>query len=218
MPGFLASKHAKVLSLLLLAEIAGFWLMPRDEAIPLGRPFQEFPTTLAGWRMVSEQEIETEVQALLKADETMNRVYLDPSGQRPVSLFVAFFKSQRAGVSPHSPRVCLPGSGWVIAQAGTMLLNIPGRPGPIRVNRHLISRDTDRSLVLYWYQTSRRVIANEYVAKLYLMLDSIRYRRSDTSMVRVVVPLAGGSEQAAEQMAVRFVQDFFVPLSQFLPQ
>lgn len=218
MPSFLASRHVQVLSLLLLAEIAGFWLMPRDEAVPLSRPLQEFPTLLNGWRMVSEQEIETEVQALLKADETMNRVYLDPGGRRPVSLFVAFFKSQRAGVSPHSPRVCLPGSGWVIAQAGTTLLSIPGRPEPIRVNRHLISRDTDRSLVLYWYQTSRRVVANEYLAKLYLMLDAIRYRRSDTSMIRVVVPLAGDSEQAAEQVATRFVQDFFEPLRQFLPQ
>lgn len=218
MPSFLRSRHAQVLSLLLLLEVAGFWLMPRDEAVPLSRPFQQFPTVVGGWSMAGEQQIETEVQALLKADETMSRVYVDPSGQHSVSLFVAFFKSQRAGVSPHSPRVCLPGSGWVIAKAGTMPLRVPGHTEPIRVNRHLISRDADRSLVLYWYQTSRRVIANEYAAKLYLMLDSIRYRRSDTSMVRVVVPLAGGSEQAAEQTAVRFVQDFFGPLRQFLPQ
>ncbi len=218
MPAFLRNRHARILSLLLLAQLAAFRLMPRDEAVPLNRPFREFPTELAGWRMISEQEIEAEVQALLKADETLSRLYLDPEGRRTVGLFVAFFKSQRAGVTPHSPRVCLPGSGWATTQAGLISLNLPGWPEPVRVNRHLISRDSQRSLVLYWYQTSRRVVANEYAAKLYLMLDSIRYRRSDTSIVRIVVPLGDDPEPAAEQAAVRFAQALSDPLRRFLPR
>jgi len=218
MPPFLRNRHARILSLLLLAQLAAFHLMPRDEAVPLSRPFQEFPTELAGWRMLSEQEIEAEVQALLKADETLSRLYLDPESGRTVGLFVAFFKSQRAGVTPHSPRVCLPGSGWATTREGLLSLTVPGLSEPIRVNRHLISRDSQRSLVLYWYQTGRRVVANEYAAKLYLMLDSIRYHRSDTSIVRIVVPLDDDSEQAAEQAAVRFAQAVFDPLRRFLPR
>ncbi len=42
-------------------------------------------------------------------------------------------------------------------------------------------------MVLYWYQARDRVIASEYSAKIYTVTDAIRYNRSDTSLVRVVV-------------------------------
>ncbi len=38
----------------------------------------------------------------------LSRAYLGPAG--PLTFFVAFFKSQRGGVTPHSPKICLPGA------------------------------------------------------------------------------------------------------------
>ena len=35
---------------------------------------------------------------------------------RAVNLYVAYYASQRKGVSPHSPSVCIPGNGWQIAE------------------------------------------------------------------------------------------------------
>ena len=85
------------------------------------------------------------------------------------------------------------------------------------MNRYIVQRGEDKSLVLYWYQTPRRVIASEFDAKFYLVLDSIRYHRSDTALVRVVVPVADGDEDAATKTAIRFVQSFFEPLREYLP-
>ena len=76
---------------------------------------------------------------------------------------------------------------------------------------------SEKSLVLYWYQTQKRVIANEYKAKLLTVEDAIRYNRTDTALVRVVVPVRGSNDAEAQQEAVAFVQSFFIPLRKYLP-
>lgn len=215
---FLSGRHAQVITLLLVGQAALFHLMPAPEKTPLSRPLSGFPALLNNWRMTQEAATVPEIQEVLKADDTLSRVYLDATGQQSVSLFVAFFKSQRAGVSPHSPKVCLPGSGWVPTEARVVSIPVPGRPEPIPANRYVVAREGQENLVIYWYQTRNRVVANEYAAKFYLMLDSIRYHRSDTSLVRVMVPILAGREDAAEQTAVGFVQEIFNPLRNYLPR
>jgi hypothetical protein len=61
------------------------------------------------------------------------------------------------------------------------------------------------------------VIADEFAAKFYLVADSIRYHRSDTALVRVVVPVQGVTEQEAVARAARFVQAVYPELKAFLP-
>ena len=94
---------------------------------------------------------------------------------------------------------------------------MPGEEKPISVNRYIVSRGQNQSVVLYWYQARDRVIASEYSAKIYTVTDSIRFNRSDTSLVRVVVGVANGNTQAATDTAISFVQSFFNPLRQYLP-
>jgi len=185
------------------------------EKVPLTRPLTEIPRSLSGWTLHQESAIDPEIQQLLKADETLSRTYTSPAGTY-ANLFVAFFKSQRAGAAPHSPKVCLPGSGWVPTESNAIDIPIDGRPDPIHVNRYIVSKGEDRDLIIYWYQTPYRVIANELTAKYYTILDGLRYHRSDTALVRVIVPI-GKSETEAESQAVQFVQGAFNPLREFLP-
>jgi len=214
---FLANPPVCILSLLLVLQILAFYATPRTEYVPSSRPLNTFTDTLGTWQVIQQGVIEQEILDLLKADDTLSRIYVDRASQQTVSLFVAFFKSQRAGVSPHSPKVCLPGSGWLPLDSRRMPVTVPGLQQPVRVNRYTVAKGDQKSVVLYWYQTPHRVIANEYIAKLYTILDSVRYRRSDTSLVRVVVPVLNDGEAAAEQTAVRFVRSLFNPLREHLP-
>ncbi|MGD0014201.1 MAG: exosortase C-terminal domain/associated protein EpsI, partial [Bryobacteraceae bacterium] len=75
----------------------------------------------------------------------------------------------------------------------------------------------ERSVVLYWYQSRERVIASEYSAKFYLVADAIRYNRTDTALIRVVVPVTGNDVQRSTDTARDFVQAFFSALRDFLP-
>jgi EpsI family protein len=80
-----------------------------------------------------------------------------------------------------------------------------------------VSKGAEQSLVLYWYQTATRIIANEYTAKVYTVLDGIRYRRSDTSLVRIVVPIANGDVQQAQKTAMNFIENVYPELAPHLP-
>ena len=68
-----------------------------------------------------------------------------------------------------------------------------------------------------WYQSHDRIIAGEFAAKFWLIADSIRYHRSDTSLVKVVVPVRAGDADAATRTAIDFVKAAFSPLSRQLP-
>jgi len=214
--GFLSNRWARLLSVVLLVQAAGYYAASRREEVPSPRPLAELPKQFSAWGMTQEEALDAEVQAVLRADDAVSRVYFDSANRRVVSLFVAYFKSQRTGQTPHSPKNCMPGSGWIPAYSGLTTIRIPGRREPIRVNRYVVSKGDQKLLVLYWYQSRDRVIASEYAAKFYLIADAIRYNRTDTALVRVAVPLAG-EETAAARTAEEFVQSFFVSLQRFLP-
>ena len=129
---------------------------------------------------------------------------------------MAAFRSQRTGKAPHSPKNCLPGSGWVPLSSGEISIDV-GRAAPIVVNRYLVASGSDRQLVLYWYQSRDRVVANEYKAKFWVMADAIRLNRTDTALVRVVIPVVNRDEDKAQATAVDFVKSFYPTLLEYLP-
>ena len=165
----------------------------------------------------SSAELDKETLDVLKADDILSRIYTNQKNGDVATLFVAYFETQRTGKTPHSPKNCLPGSGWVPTQSGTVTIPVAGEPQPIRINRYIVSRGQNQSVVLYWYQSRNRVIASEYAAKIYTVADSIRYNRSDTALVRVVVGVNDGNTQAALNEATNFVKAFFLPLKNYLP-
>jgi EpsI family protein len=215
--GSFANKYAVVLTVVLAVQAILFYSASRSEHVPSNKPLELFPAGVRNWRMLQDFPIEPEIQEQLKADDTLDRAYGDPETRAGVNLFIAYFKTQRTGQSPHSPKNCLPGSGWEPNATGFLDVPVQGMPQPIRINRYVVSRGDDRSVVLYWYQSQRRVIASELAAKFWLVMDSIRYHRSDTALVRVTIPVAGGGEDAATNLGVAFVQSMFPILRGYLP-
>ena len=136
---------------------------------------------------------------------------------RAVGLYVGYYGSQQQGDSIHSPLNCLPGSGWEPVSKGALTVTAGGRP--ITVNRYVIRKGVDRVLVLYWYQSHGRVVADEYASRAYMVWDAMRTHRTDAALVRVIVPIIEGEapEQEAEREGVSFVQSMFPLLENYLP-
>lgn len=216
LPNLVQSRSAIVLSVVLLAQAGIFYGFSRGEAVPLTRPLDQFPIEIGPWHMVQQGVMEQEVKDVLRADDYVTRYYAE-SPTKFANLFVAFFKSQRAGQTPHSPKNCLPGSGWVWTVSDTIPVTIPGRAEPLTINRYIVSKGEERSLVLYWYQSRDRVVASEYRAAAFSALDALRYNHTDTALVRVVVPIVKNQEQAATETGVEFIRAFFTTLRQFFP-
>lgn len=191
----------------------------RPEAIPVGRSLSLLPSTLGSWKLAQEGVVDQETRDILKADDLLNRFYVSNAGTGDAAganLFVAAFRSQRNGKAPHSPKNCLPGSGWTPLNSGIISVDV-GRAEPIRVNRYIVAHGDDRSLVLYWYQSRDRAIASEYKAKFWVVVDAMRLNRTDTALVRVVVPIVNRDEDAATKSATNFVRSFYGTLREYLP-
>ena len=137
----------------------------------------------------------------------------------PINYYIAWYNSQRAGRSAHSPRSCLPGGGWQIKSLTQRAL--PGvRAGreALRVNRVLIQLGTQQQLVYYWFQQRGRVITNEYVAKWYLFWDALTRNRTDGALVRLVVALPpGGRTAAADRQLTEFAAAVAPTFALFIP-
>lgn len=215
---FLNNKYAKVLTLVLLLQAAAYYaLASRPELLPPSLPLALFPQTAGDWHTYRDRPIDPQVLDILKSDDTLDRVYLNTAQTEAVYLFVAFFKSQRAGQTPHSPKNCLPGSGWEPIEAGYQTIPITGREAPIVSNRYVVRHGDEKSVVLYWYQSHNRAIASEYSAKVWLVADAIRYRRSDTALVKVVVPIRGNDIKGAVKTGTDFIQTIYPQLLKQLP-
>ena len=211
---FLKGRAALFLTVFLLAQCALFYGFSRGETPPAHTPLDQFPQDIGGWRMVQQGVMEQEVKDVLRADDYLTREYA--SSTAVADLFVAFFNSQRAGQTPHSPKNCLPGAGWVWTVSDTIPVDVPGRD-PIVINRYVVSKGEEKSVVLYWYQSRDRVVAREYYAAAYSAWDALRYNRSDTALVRVIVPFTN-NQDAATQSAMQFIQATFPTLRQYFPQ
>src|SRR5262249_14681876 len=153
--------------------------------------------------------LDEESERILAADAYLNRSYRTLGGSAPVGLYIAYYAEQRPGVSIHSPLHCLPGTGWEPLDVATIPVTGVGGAAAPAIRRMIVTKNSDRAFVLYWYAVHGRILAGEVASKLWLVHDSLRLHRSDAALVRVVVPVGRepASLENAAQQGVVFVRD-----------
>jgi exosortase D (VPLPA-CTERM-specific) len=200
-------------SLIAIGGLAALLVSGRSEIIPDRTRFATFPTRMAEWQGAASS-MDPATAQFLNADDYLLGDYGRPDG-KPVNLYVAYYASQRKNESPHSPIVCLPGSGWLITSLERRSVDFGGRDGV--VNRVIIQNGRTRDLVYYWFDERGRVVADEYAAKWYLLADSILKNRSDGALVRLTTEIRGESDEDADQRLQSFMQAAMPRLADFLP-
>ena len=190
----------------------------RNEVFPPRQPLAAFPTQLSDWSG-TEIPIPQDVRDVLGSGDFMLRVYRNIAASQPyVDLFVAYFPSQRAGDTIHSPKNCLPGAGWSPIESSRIQVSLPGR-APFVANRYVIAKGSERQLVLYWYWAHDRAVASEYWAKFYLVTDSMRLNRSDGSLIRVTTPLrVGEGVESAQERLLSFSGNVVPIINNYVPR
>lgn len=149
------------------------------------------------------------------ASSYLLREFARPDSAGPAfSVYVGYYERQLQGTTIHSPKNCLPGSGWNALEAGTLTIATPS--GPVTVNRYTVQSDDAQALVLYWYQGRGRVEHNEYAVKWDLVRDAVTRRRTDEALVRIVVPVRSDVDTAVS-LARRVAEQIIPPLSGVLP-
>jgi EpsI family protein len=188
--------------LALVAVTGGLATAARLPSTAMAAHLEALPQRIAAWTGRDAEPFDTETLRVLAADSYLNRSYGDGS-HAPVGLYIAYYGRQKPGVSVHSPLHCLPGTGWEALDVATV--NV----GSGSARRMVVRKNRDRAVVLYWYAVHGRTLASEVTSKAWLLHDSVRLRRSDAALVRIVVPVAGrdGSTDDAERQAIAFARE-----------
>ncbi len=207
-----------VFAVLLVVMAASQFLPRHDEQQPERREFVFFPMDIGDWRGRTDR-LEAQYLNSLKLDDYLLANYTNSSGDR-VNLYVAYYGRQRAGVSAHSPKSCLPGAGWRIQEFSQREIAAPGfHSGSLGVNRSLIQMGNDRLLVYYWFQQRGRIITNEYLVKWYLLLDAIRRHRTDGALIRVTMQAPANQDvDSKDRILSDFVSTVESQLKRFIPE
>jgi EpsI family protein len=201
---------------LILGSIGGLNLYSHGSAPVRSQQLSSFPATIGPWSG-RDIPIDERVLDVLKASDVLNRVYIDSAGVSWVGVFVAYYDSQRRGGAIHSPKNCLPGAGWNIVQGNMVPITLSGRSETAQVNQVLIQNGMNKQLVLYWYQSQGRIVASEYTAKICLLWDAATKNRTDGAIVRIVVPVTDGNEEAALKQAREFLGQAYPELRELIP-
>lgn len=204
-------RRACMLAALLFAAALGLNVMLREAPLRPARSLQQFPLQVGPWKGTA-WPLSEKTLAALDLHDYLNRVYFGP-GQRVAGLYIAYYPRQTFGDDIHSPKNCLPGSGWEPIANGALTLNLPH--GRISVNRYLVARGSQRELILYWFQQRGRVIRSEYWSKFYQVWDGLRQGRSDAALVRVAIPISGNRSAAA--VGADFIRQVMPRLHGFIP-
>jgi EpsI family protein len=192
------------------------------DRVPASQPLSQLSPTIGSWTG-TDIPLDANVLEVLGKGVFLNRMYMPDAGfsrvgtgggnhlDAPVGLFIGYFPTQRTGQAIHSPQNCLPGAGWTFDQKGvTEFTDSAGKT--YRVGEYLISNGKTRQEVLYWYRSHGRSIANDYMAKLYTLADSIRYNRTDAALVRVITPVEPGETQHDAHLRVLAFATQMAPL------
>jgi exosortase D (VPLPA-CTERM-specific) len=179
----------------------------RAPATELLQRFDSFPMEL-GSRHGQFVDIDPEMVKATQSDAHLNVDFSQP-GQPSINLWIAYYKTQKeAGGFVHSPKLCLTGGGWTELNTGITQI-AKGK----NVNYMIIEQMGNRTVVYYWYLQRGRWFTNEYLNKLYMVLDGLARRRTDGALIRLITPAQPNVEEARKRLDA-----FALKVSQVLPK
>ena len=112
-----------------------------------------FPKSIDEWKG-SENFFDPRVYEVLGVDDSVLLNFGSPDG-KPVQLYVGYYGSQREGDLIHSPKNCLPGSGWLITRTANETLILPEKK--IDVVKLVMVKGEEKQIVLYWFSIPRQI-------------------------------------------------------------
>ena len=202
-----------LIGLLLFSTVELRWAS-HGHSVPPRNDFDAFPQQVDNWSGENLPDLDPAVRKELAADNYLLRNYhstTDPN----IGLFIAYYGSQRSGDALHSPKNCLPGSGWDPVMSETIRIPNGAQPGTYFVaNHYLVQKDEMMQDVIYWYQANHRIFASEYWGKIYLVTDALTKNRTDGAIIR----LTSFRSNKADSENLETMRQFATQLSATLPQ
>lgn len=202
-----------IVSILLITAALTFFA-GQSERIAPNKPFSEFPLEIGDWKGITS-ELDEKIYNILGIEDYILADYRKSSGEM-VNLYVGFYQSQKEGDIIHSPKNCMPGAGWNIAETAIEKVPLDNKGKTMKVIKLLLKKGAEKQIVFYWFQSRGRIISSEYMEKVWLVIDSITLHRTDGSFVRLITPVVK-DETTSVNLLKEFAQTAFPFLNEHIP-
>jgi EpsI family protein len=202
-----------VIVYLLLGLTALFVYTHETIAVPVNKPLADIPTTFDEWTMTAQSRFDPNVLANLKPTDYLYRVYKDTEGNR-VTFYLGYHAGGPESGPIHSPKHCLPGSGWF--ELSGVKRNIPMEDDELPVVQSVYQNDDQKEMFIYYFQVKGRILTDEYSLKLAEIINSVLYNRRDSAFIRISIPFSGDQSEAAS-VGERFVSKIYPHIVSVLP-
>ena len=201
--------------LFVLLGLAAFYVYTRSEAdVPINQPLDQFPQKMADWSMTGQARFDERVLAVLLPTDYLSRSYVNSVGNK-LSLYIGFHNGGPDSGPIHSPKHCLPGSGWNRLTEKVCHVTLNGENIPYV--SAIYQKDSEKQLFLYWFQVRDQIVTNEYALKLAMIKNSVLSNRRDSAFIRLSVMVTDGEEEATK-IGEQFIRDFFPAIRESLPR
>lgn len=179
---------------LLLGFTAIFIYTHETVAVPVNSPLADIPATFGDWTLAQETYFNAQMLAVLQPTDYLYRVYRDSAGNL-VTLYLGYHAGGPDSGAIHSPKNCLPGSGWF--ELSEKKRSIPIEDGELPLVQAVYQNDDQKEMFLYYFQVKGRVLTDEYSLKLAEIINSMVYNRRDSAFIRISVPFSEDQAKAA---------------------
>ncbi len=210
-----------VLSILSLG--VNYFLNKTEEITPVRKPLVDFPISIGHWKgrqdVLNPSTLKTlQLSDYVIADYQLANKYETDNAGHSINFYVSYYESQKNGIAPHSPKVCIPGGGWEISAIESSKLDNYINNKPLHYNRVIIQKGETRQLVYYWFQQQGETYASEYMLKLAMFRRSLLYNRTDGALVRLVTSISPAEKEIdAEQRLNEFARQMSPVLTDYVP-
>ena len=182
--------------------------------VPIVKTLEDFPKQIGSWSGETHR-FSQDVYDKLGVDDSVLMNYKNDN-EDTISMYIGYYESQKQGEIIHSPKNCMLGSGWQPIDISEIDISLDSRKIPVM--KMILEKKSQKMVVLYWYQSGNRAIANEYIQRLYFIFDSIRYNRTNAAFVRFTSPVLSGNYENTVQLLTNFIKMTIPILDDFLPK
>lgn len=197
---------------ILITTLSTLTIHHREEVIPARVTFDQYPLEITGW-VGRRHEFQNGENEVLKLSDYFLADY--NRANTNVGIYLGYTESQRRGFVPHSPKACIPGGGWEIADTKLHRIDLDANKS-FEVTRMVIAKGEAKQLIYYWFHQRGRDLSNEFPMKFALLYDAIQRNRTDGAIVRFTTTIYK-SEEEADHVLTEFIRLNYPKFHQFIP-
>ena len=193
-------------------------ILPKPEpAVVERQPLSNFPLLIGGWAGTTDTMGQNYIDELQLSDYAI--IDYRNTANETVNFYLAYYDTQSAGQSAHSPKSCIPAGGWQVQVSDTLSVpSIQVEGKALVINRLEVQKGNTHMLVYYFFKQRHRILTNEFLVKWYLLWDSINLHRKDGALIRLTIAVDGTqTPQELDLRAQQFLTEAFAKFPEFVP-